>query len=448
MVENTLRAPAGTRWGFNERGTLTCQSGSGNNWARGYHTYGPKYRDRVCELLRREASYFSGWFRGAVCRGAVNSRSFLGCAGGGVRPTQQRLVSAKHGWRHRRRLWLIRCGDREARLLDCRDGKPAHSSSAPHSPALLVRLRDEYPHACVLSHCVWPYESGEVIVQNYNTLLTLDVLLQAVDGVFLVQNEALHAAATRLMNIARPTFDDLNRLAARSLAAAMLPAHWRPGSGGAVNRAPGAYLAATANALASTPSLRLITLLSVPVIPERSVDFTTFTWPALLKRLRQMLLTGSTLDEGIDWNVAPGAPGATTCAGAVLTLRGKVRAMPPRGGVDTAPEPRACVGQCTQDAATADVSVVQERRLYTPWVPQPLSVACSPAPFSRCDMAASLVATVSSAATPAARMLDRAYAMYATRAYCHQYRAHGMEDAHFDAAFAHVEDVVAAYAAL
>jgi hypothetical protein len=28
-------------------------------------------------------------------------------------------------------------------------------------------------------------------------------------------------------------------------------------------------------------------------MPARSVDFTTFTWPALLKRLRQMLITGA-----------------------------------------------------------------------------------------------------------------------------------------------------------
>jgi len=55
VVENTLRAPLGQHWSFNQRGTLTCQSGSGNNWARGYHTYGPKYRSDVCELLRREA---------------------------------------------------------------------------------------------------------------------------------------------------------------------------------------------------------------------------------------------------------------------------------------------------------------------------------------------------------------------------------------------------------
>ena len=62
---------------------------------------------------------------------------------------------------------------------------------------------DEYPAACVLSHCIWPYESGEVIVQNYNTLLTLSSLLDAADGVLVVQNEALHSVAHKLHNIAR-----------------------------------------------------------------------------------------------------------------------------------------------------------------------------------------------------------------------------------------------------
>ncbi len=65
------------------------------------------------------------------------------------------------------------------------------------------RGSEEYPSACVLSHCVWPYESGEVIVQNYNTLLTLATLLDAADGVLIVQNEALHDAAKTLLHIAR-----------------------------------------------------------------------------------------------------------------------------------------------------------------------------------------------------------------------------------------------------
>jgi len=43
-------------------------------------------------------------------------------------------------------------------------------------------LRDDYPSAALLNHCIWPYESGEVIVQCYNTLLTLAALLDVSDG--------------------------------------------------------------------------------------------------------------------------------------------------------------------------------------------------------------------------------------------------------------------------
>ena len=60
-------------------------------------------------------------------------------------------------------------------------------------------------------------------------------------------------------------------------------------------------------------------------------------------------------------------------------------------------------------------------------------------------MAATLLANASCAVVPAQRMLTRAYSMYASRAYCHQYAAHGLEEADFDAAFARVEDAVAAY---
>ena len=52
-------------------------------------------------------------------------------------------------------------------------------------------LRDTYPTATLMNHCVWPYESGEVIVQSYNTLLTLSSLLDASDGVCIVKNEEL-----------------------------------------------------------------------------------------------------------------------------------------------------------------------------------------------------------------------------------------------------------------
>jgi tubulin epsilon len=34
---------------------LTDVSGAGNNWAHGFHAYGPQYRDSIMELVRMEA---------------------------------------------------------------------------------------------------------------------------------------------------------------------------------------------------------------------------------------------------------------------------------------------------------------------------------------------------------------------------------------------------------
>ena len=50
-------------------------------------------------------------------------------------------------------------------------------------------LRGEYPTETLMNHCVWPDGGGEVIVQAYNTLLTLSSLLDSSDGVAIVQNE-------------------------------------------------------------------------------------------------------------------------------------------------------------------------------------------------------------------------------------------------------------------
>ena len=54
-------------------------------------------------------------------------------------------------------------------------------------------IREEFPSTFLISQAVWPYESGEVVVQAYNSMLTMKSLLSTCDGVILVQNEDLHA---------------------------------------------------------------------------------------------------------------------------------------------------------------------------------------------------------------------------------------------------------------
>ena len=48
----------------------------------------------------------------------------------------------------------------------------------------------------------------------------------------------------------------------------------------------------TVEKLCCHPAYRLLSLRSLPQMPPGSIDFTTFTWPAILRRLRQMQITG------------------------------------------------------------------------------------------------------------------------------------------------------------
>ena len=54
-------------------------------------------------------------------------------------------------------------------------------------------MSDHFPSALQLSYAIWPYDRGEVLVQAYNTLLTVRSLLDTCEGVILTRNEDLHA---------------------------------------------------------------------------------------------------------------------------------------------------------------------------------------------------------------------------------------------------------------
>lgn len=64
------------------------------------------------------------------------------------------------------------------------------------------------PHHVMLCRAVpcRPFESGEVTVQPYNTLLSMSSLVELSSGILLLQNEVLAATCERLLGIKQPTF--------------------------------------------------------------------------------------------------------------------------------------------------------------------------------------------------------------------------------------------------
>ncbi|GIL51556.1 hypothetical protein Vafri_7527 [Volvox africanus] len=439
-------AASGSWWRYPSTGYLVMQSGSGNNWSQGFHGYGPRVHDAALELVRREVE-------AADClTGFLLLQSMAGGTGAGL------------------------------------------------GTYVAQALKDEYHAAFITNCCVWPYESGEVIVQPYNTLFTLSHLSDLSDGIVLLENEALHRTCAKLMGINRPSFTDMNGIAARALASVLLPSQSRgpnpggshapnptsgapgtgaatgpgaspglqlpalrrtPGSGGRGVGSEGAAAAAGGSGLGAPrssaspascpppstsplaelvshlcchPAYRMLTLRAIPQLPPSSIDFTTFTWAAILKRLRQMLVTGSVLEEGMDWSVTPHSPGS--------------------GPAAQVPGPRVNRAVANwlvlrgQGAGGVDVADFADPALTAAWAVDPLSVSYNGNKFGRCLMSASLLSNDRRCVGPIQRMLEHAYGMLESRAFVHQYETYGMSVSDFQACFARIEDISQRYVRL
>jgi Tubulin/FtsZ family, GTPase domain len=121
------------------RASCLLECPAGNNWALGYHTHGGRCAAAALNAARREAE------RCDHLGGFLLLQSLAGGTGAGF-------------------------GSR-----------------------LAQELADWLPSSLRLSCAVWPYESGEVIVQAYNTLLSVGSLLETCDALLLLRNEELHA---------------------------------------------------------------------------------------------------------------------------------------------------------------------------------------------------------------------------------------------------------------
>lgn len=95
---------------------------------------------------------------------------------------------------------------------------------------LTEKLADFYPSVSLLNAVVWPYQSGEVIVQNYNAMLTMASLADVAHGIFMLQNDAASLICQKLLRIPHPSFDAMNEVLATHLASSFLTVDAESGS--------------------------------------------------------------------------------------------------------------------------------------------------------------------------------------------------------------------------
>ncbi|XP_076640480.1 tubulin gamma-2 chain isoform X1 [Colletes latitarsis] len=155
--------------------------GAGNNWASGYHQ-GEKLQEEIFDILDREAdgsdslevvihmylkkSYFISLSYYLHLQGFVLCHSIAGGTGSGM------------------------------------------------GSFMLESLADRYPKKLIETYSVFPNqdEISDVVVQPYNSLLTLKRLTQCADCVVVLDNTALNRIASDRLHIQNPSFTQINQL--------------------------------------------------------------------------------------------------------------------------------------------------------------------------------------------------------------------------------------------
>jgi tubulin delta len=75
---------------------------------------------------------------------------------------------------------------------------------------LTETIAEEFPDATLINIAIAPYHFGEVVVQHYNTVLSLSKILNASHGVILFENEVAQQLCIEMKGIERPLLTDIN----------------------------------------------------------------------------------------------------------------------------------------------------------------------------------------------------------------------------------------------
>ena len=168
-VVNKLTRQGAYRNLFNEENVFIAKDGggAGNNWASGFRQ-GEQHHEKVLDMIDRESDNSDS------LEGFVMCHSIAGGTGSGM------------------------------------------------GSYLLEALNDHFPKKLVQTYSVfpnWSQNQSDVVVQPYNSVLTLKRLTLNADAVVVLDNTALNRIAVDRLKIENPTVDQLNSLVATIMAA-------------------------------------------------------------------------------------------------------------------------------------------------------------------------------------------------------------------------------------
>ncbi|KAL7293393.1 hypothetical protein TKK_0013158 [Trichogramma kaykai] len=367
-VVNKICSESSGRWVYRSK-NLVCQSGGGsaNNWAYGSMIKGPQLKTDILDITRREIERTDSF------NGILLLLSSAGGTGSGVGSYAVDLI------------------------------------------------RDEFPNKSIISCIVLPFSSGEVGVQNYNTLLTLAKFNETADLNFIFQNEQIHSICTNVLKNTETRLIDINDVISKKLCAVFQPVSniWCNAN----------YITST---VASHPSYKMATIKSTPYVPPMIKQYeSSQSWKSYVEHLKETLRVSALSDPETK------APSKVSSARSsysywksvsnILISRGKVM---------------------ENDAVPYDQ--LQSKELYVDWIApnDQLTVLNQDRRLINQDKFLALVSNNSQIHCTLEEIVEKAWNTYTHSAFLHQYKKFGLEENDFLEAFAKVENVIKDYESL
>ena len=149
--------------------------------------------------------------------------------------------------------------------------------------ALLKQFKNEGNfNANMLNVAIWPYSTGEIILQNYNSILTMSRLIQHSDGIISLYNDEELKLWKIGKNIKNPTYQDINTVISEKLLSVFFP--W---ANSPEKHIPlrGFDCNEIISHLGVLPQTNILTMSSYPLCPDDSKQFNAVTWKGLFSEV-------------------------------------------------------------------------------------------------------------------------------------------------------------------
>ena len=340
-------------WNYNSKFWFTKQHGSGNNWAFGYHLFDTEYGDELLDIIRKileKIDYLYGFL------------VFQSLAGGTGSGFGTHLVEA---------------------------------------------IKVNNPKVNMMNVAIWPYSTGEVILQNYNSILTMSRLIQHSDGVISLYNDEELKLCKFGKKIKNPTYKDINTVISEKLLSVFFP--WA--------NSPASHLPLRGfdnndivSHLGILPQTNMLSMSSYPLCPDDSKQFNAETWPGLFSEAMRSFQNNSR-DPSNWWK----------SFGNIMYMRGE------------------------EVYKNNDYSLLEDPNIYSKEISTGLKVYKDSYRLHGHEKSWTILSNSSQITTPLELALRKSILMFRNRAYVHHYEKMNFTEDDFKEAFTVARDALLRY---